>query len=145
MPKPVKQMNHTHLRYRPWPKLSPPSSSRGMSKPSCSDSSWPTPLVVEMGLEMSQLKLRPSMESLWLLIRRSLPKRESLWRSITGFVRSSPSLGSYTAQSTRRPSSLCSSYGEMLARGGPITPPLALRTIKFCGPSSVMPSMPLTS
>jgi hypothetical protein len=46
------------------------------------------------------------MESFWQLTDRPSLKRVSLWRLTIGYAQSSPSLGSSTALSIRRPSSL---------------------------------------
>jgi hypothetical protein len=101
--------------------------------------------VVGMRLGMLILRLRSPMEILQLPIRQFLLKQERLWRPITGFVRSSPSLGSCTARSIRRLYLQRSSCGEMLVRGGPTTPALTPRTTKCYGLSSVMPFTPITS
>jgi hypothetical protein len=145
MMRPLQRMEQIHLYRQPCLKLSPPSSSQGTSKLSCCDSSWPTPLMVVMGLGTPPLQLQPPLEILRLLIDQSSLRQERLWRPSTGFVQLSPSLGSSTAQSIRRLSSSCRSYGETLAHGGPTTLPLAPRTTKCHGPSSTTPSAPITS
>jgi hypothetical protein len=70
---------------RPWLKPSHPSSSHMTSRPSCYSSSWPTFLMVEMGLEMPLLQLRSPTETSQLLIHRSSPRQENLLRLIIGF------------------------------------------------------------
>jgi hypothetical protein len=141
--RPLRQTG-THPRHQPWLKPSPQSSSLAMSKLSCCGSSWPTLLVVAMGQKMLPLQLRPPTVTSRLLIRRPSLKQESLSKPITGFVQSSPSLGSYVARRCKRLSLPPSSCVVTLAHGGPTTPPLAPRTIRCRGLSSVVPSAPTT-
>jgi hypothetical protein len=122
-----------------------PSSRHGMSKLSCCDNSWPTLCVVTMGLGTTLLQLRPPTETLRLLTCRSLLRQESFWRPTTSFRRSSPSLGSCTAQRIRRSSSPHGSCGETQVCGGPTTLPLTPQTTKCHGTSFVKLFAPITS
>jgi hypothetical protein len=118
--------------------------SRGMSKLSCYNSSWPTPRVVALGLGTTPFQLRPPMETSRLLTHRSSQGQERLWRPITGCMQSSQRLGFCVAQRIRRPYSSHSSCREMRVHGGPTTPPLAPRTTKCRGRSFVKLCAPIT-
>jgi hypothetical protein len=135
----------THLRRRPWLKLSSQSLSPEMSKPSCCGSLWPTLLVVVIGQGMLPLQQRPPTATSWPLIRCSSPRQESLLRPTIDFVQSSPSLGSYVVRRCRKLSSPHNSYMVMPAHGETITPPLTPRTTKCRGLSSAVLSVPTTS
>jgi hypothetical protein len=141
-PRMLREMGTLHRR-RPWLKLSLRSLSPEMSRPSCYGSLWPTLPMVAM--RPGILPLQPPTATSRPLIRRSSPRQESLLRLTIGFVQSSPSLGSYGARRCRRLSLPRSSCMVIPTHGGSTTPPLAPRTSKCHGLSSIVLSVPTTS